>query len=479
MTGPLLYRHWTEEADVPFESAGITKPADTWMGIYTQSADGRESKIGYMRTQSQPDMLDGDPGIEYRLTLKLATQLLSFPAEIFLTGSSRVSQEHGLQRVQFSVDSFKQHVMQVNGEVIGDEFNLNVETAGETFPMTLPINRNMMISGGLGTTALHIPSLEIGDEVVVPTFDPLTFTYTQRSTIRCVDTDTFTFEGETVPVKVLETEVNGITSKIWVTLENEAVRIKTPFGFHLRKITPDEALTNPTQGDTTDFLDAMAIHPKGKTPFRGAKSMTFRLDGYPDNVHPPSDAIQREIDTRVFTVAPPTPIESTLLVQAKAPFADSLNGDAFVQTEHASILAIRDAIIVPEAPVWQNAMAIYDFCWTEIEKKPVLSFPSAIDVAQSREGDCNEHTVLFTAIARSAGIPTRMAIGIVWSDALAGFYYHAWPEVYIDQWIPMDPTLGQPIADATHVKFLEGNMDSWPQLMAFLGQVELEVIEIQ
>ena len=150
-----------------------------------------------------------------------------------------------------------------------------------------------------------------------------------------------------------------------------------------------------------------------------------------------------------------------------------------MQVNHPTIQALRDEILADPGLTWEQAQAVYEWVWLNIDKKPVLSFPSALDVAKTREGDCNEHTVLFTAIARSAGIPTRMAIGVVWSNELDGFYYHAWPEVFTDHWIPMDPTLGQPIADATHIKFLEGNMDSWPKLMTYLGQVEIDVLEIE
>ena len=95
---------------------------------------------------------------------------------------------------------------------------------------------------------------------------------------------------------------------------------------------------------------------------------------------------------------------------------------------------------------------------------------------EQRRGDCNEHAVLYTALARAAGIPTRIAIGLVWSDELGGFYYHAWPEVHVDgSWRWIDPTLGQEVADATHIKLLEGGIESWPQLLPFLGKLEVRV----
>jgi len=122
---------------------------------------------------------------------------------------------------------------------------------------------------------------------------------------------------------------------------------------------------------------------------------------------------------------------------------------------------------------------LHYWIYENIDKVIVLSFPSALDVLESREGDCNEHTVLFAALSRTLDIPTRIAIGAVWSDELEGFYYHAWPEVYVEGWIAMDPRLGQEIADATHIKLLTGSIEVWPRLVSYLGQLQVEVLEIE
>ncbi len=76
----------------------------------------------------------------------------------------------------------------------------------------------------------------------------------------------------------------------------------------------------------------------------------------------------------------------------------------------------------------------------------VRSLPSAAEVLRTRVGDCNEHTALFVALARAAGLPARIAVGLVYLRG--GFYYHAWPEVYVEErgrglWLPVDPTLNQ------------------------------------
>jgi len=94
-------------------------------------------------------------------------------------------------------------------------------------------------------------------------------------------------------------------------------------------------------------------------------------------------------------------------------------------------------------------------------------------VLDTREGDCNEHTVLFVALVRALGIPSKQAIGLVYHKG--SFYYHSWPEVYVGDWIAMDPTLGQPLADATHIKLLEGELDQQVKLMQAIGKIRLSI----
>jgi len=69
--------------------------------------------------------------------------------------------------------------------------------------------------------------------------------------------------------------------------------------------------------------------------------------------------------------------------------------------------------------------------------------------------------VLFSALAKIAGIPTRLITGLVYvGGANNVFGYHEWVEVWMgDRWIAMDPTFGQDIADATHIKFTQGLSD--------------------
>jgi hypothetical protein len=69
-------------------------------------------------------------------------------------------------------------------------------------------------------------------------------------------------------------------------------------------------------------------------------------------------------------------------------------------------------------------------------------------VARSGAGDCTEHAVLLTALARAVGVPARVVTGIVVVEAAGGArgFGHAWSEIHHGgRWVPVDAT---PIGDA-------------------------------
>ena len=53
----------------------------------------------------------------------------------------------------------------------------------------------------------------------------------------------------------------------------------------------------------------------------------------------------------------------------------------------------------------------------------------------------------------------------------------AWPAVYIDGWSPLDPTFGQELADATHIKILEGGFERQADLLRVVGRMRVTVLE--
>ncbi|MFN2563935.1 MAG: transglutaminase family protein [Gemmatimonadaceae bacterium] len=110
-----------------------------------------------------------------------------------------------------------------------------------------------------------------------------------------------------------------------------------------------------------------------------------------------------------------------------------------------------------------------------LAKRITVGIPSALQVLRARRGDCNEHTQLYVAMARAVGLPARIATGLAYLDGK--FYYHAWPEVFVGEWIAVDPTLGQFPADAAHLRFAIGGLGRQIELLRLIGNLEIDVID--
>ena len=92
--------------------------------------------------------------------------------------------------------------------------------------------------------------------------------------------------------------------------------------------------------------------------------------------------------------------------------------------------------------------------------------------------------MLLAALARASGIPSRVAIGLVYVERSAGFGYHMWTEVYLDgQWYPLDATIGQGGIGPAHIKLVDSSLDGASAYSAFLpvakvvGQLKISVLD--
>lgn len=114
--------------------------------------------------------------------------------------------------------------------------------------------------------------------------------------------------------------------------------------------------------------------------------------------------------------------------------AQSITENATTSFEQVAVLAS-----------WVNRYLTYD-------ASMVGQVPGANDILRLRRGVCTEYTTLFTTLARSLGYPTRFVNGYAYSDRYNAWLGHAWAEVYIGRWVPVDSTwLEVGYLDATHI----------------------------
>jgi transglutaminase-like putative cysteine protease len=148
-----------------------------------------------------------------------------------------------------------------------------------------------------------------------------------------------------------------------------------------------------------------------------------------------------------------------------------------IQSDHPLIVAKAAEITAAGGSDAQKAKRLVNWVYEKVRKRPVLSVPDALSTLNNLVGDCNEHAVLLTALARAAGIPAEMEAGLVY---LRGrFYYHAWNILYVGgAWVTADAVFGQMPADVTHIRFVRGSTEQQMDLLGLIGRMQLEVVKV-
>ncbi|MDG2149117.1 MAG: transglutaminase-like domain-containing protein [Planctomycetota bacterium] len=171
--------------------------------------------------------------------------------------------------------------------------------------------------------------------------------------------------------------------------------------------------------------------------------------------------------------------------EASLPGPEYLEPNATLQSDDPDIVALSEELAAGAETPWDVARQLESGVFQYIDKKSFgVAFASAAEVCRSRSGDCSEHAVLLAAVARAQGLPSRVAMGLVYVGGIFGG--HAWTEVWVDgRWIALDATLGLGFVDPSHIRFgassLEGLGMGSEMISALLGltNLEIEVLETE
>ncbi len=362
----------------------------------------------------------------------------------------------------------------VAGEVTGDELHLRIRSGSSperverrivTDPIVLPLNLYYTLAAR---------GMNPGESYKLRLFDPMTVSEGD-ATIVVREREIVRWGGREEEALRLQTTFAGLTTTSWVNDRGEVLQEETPLGWTLLKEAPGSSLHAQDASASPDILAMSAVPALGFAGDAGSlSSAVLELRSFPDTFSALDGGRQKLEGTRVVITreSPPYAASETLSDDERA---RALASDAFIQVsareirEHAARIAVGDTDL-------DKATAIHRWVYENLSKSPTLSLPSATEILQQRVGDCNEHTVLFTALARAASIPTRIAVGLTYSSGQ--FYYHAWPEVFVGGWLAVDPTLGQFPADPLHLRLLTGGIESQYEVLALLGRgASIEVVE--
>jgi hypothetical protein len=434
-----------------------------------------------------------------------------FVADIPMGGAARrasartnVTLSRGLRMEKFDFSLNAEGApIQASGRVDGDTLLVFALASGEQKPDTQRITLTgpillptlVPLAVALGETP------KVGKRYLLPIFDPASMAprdvgVNVRAESVFVVNDSSVFDSttrkwhgvhpDTLHSWLLSAEAGGGFSG-WVDEQGRIVQT-SQLGFVLQRMPYEVAFENWRTDSThlavtkdRDVLETTAIAAKkrlsGTVSSLNVRLGNVDLTGYALN----GERQRLSGDTLSISAQP----DSSMVASYKLPYGEfrdpNVRGEPLIETNDPAIRALARRLghpdgMRPERDPRIVAQRINEWVHDSIADRITFGVPSAIQVLKSRTGDCNEHTQLFVALARAAGIPARIAAGLAYVDGK--FYYHAWPEIRLRDWVPVDPTFGQFPADAAHLRFVIGGLARQTELLRLMGNLEIDVLAV-
>ena len=499
------------------ESAAILAEAALRLGpstsFYVVEQQGRQ--IGYASTTIDTASTQFEVTDFFTADLPVAGQQIRATARSVIT----LSRALALKTFDVSVET-SVAPMSITGRADGD--------SAVAFVMKVPgqpaDSQRLVVQGPIllptliPAVAMLVRDPQVGKTVTIASFDPtttstrdLTLRFAAESLFAVVDSARYDSTAKRfVPAltdtvrawNLVPTEGQGFNG--WVDAQGRVVQSTQPGGITLKRVAYEIAFENwrratgasgaaaraasgavvgaGARGSTVgDLLEGTAI-AAGALPGRdGPSRLRVRLSGTSLDGFDLQGGRQRRVGNDL-TVTRETGevLSADWSLATRAPgfrqrFAAELGSEPLLQSTDPAIVALAVRIAGNERDPRVVAERINKWVYDSLAKEITISLPSAVHVLRTRRGDCNEHTQLFTALARAVGIPTRIATGLAYVNGK--FYYHAWPEIRLRDWVAVDPTFGQFPADAAHLRFVRGGLTRQGELLRLVGTLRIEVLD--
>ncbi len=472
------------------------------MGMYLNG-----QKIGYTSLRTEPTTYHGKPAL-----LSLSGSV----TKMTLLGSSVQQEEISHTITDLAYRPLSQVFdVKSNGSVLHVEADydytenkvacrVGVGAQATTKTLTIPPGANLTgdVNGLPGGQ-----KLTVGQKITTLQFDPLTVALLpvaiqvmSRETVRDA------LSGKDTPALVVKANMSLGQMTTWESEDGDLLKADIGMGFvHITMqrearakalAFPDSAASQDATGyaPPTDFAIVTAI--KTDRPIdnpRRVRALRVSIVGVPDRRLLLSDDRQRETlpapdilppyatDVQI-SAAPFDPAKSALAspdIARNPDLSPFLGKAAFLDTENPEIVETAAKLRGGETRLYSIAVNIRDWVHRSMTPDPSIGVPrAATDIFARRRGVCRDYATLYTALARAAGVPTRLCSGIVYAEGR--FFYHAWAESWVGRWLSFDPTLYDPaqkadFVDATHIKFAQGDVTSMFAVVAIIGKLQITV----
>lgn len=252
---------------------------------------------------------------------------------------------------------------------------------------------------------------------------------------------------------------------IWVDDQGAIRRGISPLlGFRLEMTACNQACAQAPDQDLDILRAALIDSPRALTPNFRSAPMRYTITVRGNHPEPFIETDEQHVSSLgdgMYYVD----IGFARPGRESSPSGEDTAPSPWVQSDSPRIADFAKSIVGDAKTDLQRMRKLRAFLSDYINQKGLdVGYASALETLDSRRGDCTEHAVLLTALARSLGIPARMVTGIAYVERMGGasrvFVPHAWTQAYIDgRWISFDSAERR--FDSTHIALGTGNGDPW------------------
>lgn len=477
MVGLMVYKNEFARGEaaggLETESEAIDSQHREWMEIYL-----KDQKVGYSMNEVSPLKEGGAYLIVEEIFLRL--NLIGVPSDMLSRTRCLVDKDFRLKNFDLNIVSGAVNY-HVSGEVRNGRIHVRMPGEGEGEQVQkINVSSEPVIGAGLA----HFfkgRSIEVGDSFEFPLFDPSTMSQ-RKAVLKVVDLEDIVIHRIRYTAYRLEARLLGQKVTFWIDEEGKVLREEGFMGLRLVRSNASRATKNISGSGGEEFYGMAAVPVKHKFSHPQRLSyMKLKVEGLEESGFDTGllNRGRQRYREKILEIR-----EESLPIKAsyRLPFPESggemasfLASELHLQADARAIKDMAREIAGGHKNPLLVARKLVVWVHKNIEKRPVVAVPDALEVLESRVGDCNEHAVLLTALLRASGIPARLCAGLVY--ARGKFYYHAWSEGYLGRWISMDATLNQMPVDASHIKMIEGGLDKQLDIISLIGNVGLEVLD--
>ena len=461
-------------------ACGRAYSADSWLGIYFGS-----SKIGYSHTEIRRATVNGRPGYRVLSTTVMRMALLGQPVEQRIVMDQLLDRRWNPRQLSFSMDSAgHQTKLQAVFDTRTVKCKLSSADTVSHKVLRIPKGANLVMDPSI----MLARTIKPGRKLRFHYLNAVSLAI-ESGTAEVLRRETISVGGVTYRALVVKTAMPMGTMVHWQDDRGDMLRAETVLGIRMVKETKEQALSLPEKALTPPIDVAAAVSVDLDKPIENPRTLRkLRLE-LTSQEPLPLIADARQIGRQMPAANGTHTIELTIRAEdidlasasklaaiPKQQYRQYLVSSPYIQSADPRIRAKAKEIIGSEDNAARAALLIRDWVHQNMTYRADIGvLRPAVDVFKSRAGVCRDYAILYAALARAVGIPTRVAAGLVFSGG--ALYYHAWAESFVGTWVDIDPTLPTAFVDATHIKLARGDVADLINVSKVMGNLKAHILE--